>query len=96
MAKKQVIFRYIREGVDGDPFKGKRIGVVAAVGPGIVGWSKLDPHDITRNPIERKAALGLAVARALMPDLQEIAGQLPHSIKADVERFKETSVKYFT
>lgn len=77
--------------------KGKKIGIVVAIGPGIIGWSKCMSIDTYDN----KLGLHIALKRAMKAltltysERIEFIDSAPLSIQEDITKMLERSYKYF-
>jgi hypothetical protein len=75
---------------------GKRLGMVVAFGPGLVGFSKVHPKE----KFDKKLGISVAIARAIDPENLEfhvsyVNGNIPPEFQYPLERIKIASKKYF-
>lgn len=87
MENENMLVRIVHKGAQGR--KGKKIGVVVAVGPNQIGWALCRKTDVFN------ASLGVRIAEGRARSLEEIENRIPFSLRKIVLNMADRSVRYF-
>ena len=81
--------------------KGKKKGVLVAIGPGIVGWSKCNDAWYSNDIFDKKLGIHIALSRAAalpkmtLVEKSEYYDSVPRSLQNDFAKMVERSFRYF-